>query len=127
MLDGFETSGRKPEDKAVSDYSLSPDVDDPDNATRDIQSTDAMSGTDAGGETREPRSRLPEQVQGAIECNRQRIEATTRLLAEAELTASEGQAQLAERLRPKPFNYFAPKDPRPWFKRGQRTGIPRGL
>ena len=98
-----------------------PEVTDP-QSTMDETSPGVQTGSVADG------SRLPEGVAATILRNQRRIEATRRALGES-VTAM-GEAQLrakAESAKPKPFNYFAKPDPRPWYRRHQRSGIPPGL
>ena len=80
----------------MSDESFSPDVDGFDSATRPT-GTRAQPIREATSETRGPRSRLPEQVLSAIARNMRRIEATTKLLQESQLTMSEAQRARKER------------------------------
>ena len=105
----------------MSDYSFSPKAD-------DSEGKALPSGPEAESGPEETGSTLPEQVQAVIRQNWQRFEATRRLLVDVELTMGEAQQRSNEEVkRPKPYNFFVRRDDRPWYRRHQRSGTPRGL
>ena len=105
----------------MSDYSLSPKADD--NGGKALPPR-----PEADGGLEGPRSTLPEPVQAVIRQNWQRYNATRRLLEETTVTMTEAQERARkEAERSKEYNYFARKDDRPWYRRHQRSGTPRGL